>query len=47
MSDALKKYGDLLAGDQKALANLGTVMAERGATGDARSGSTTTARSSG
>ena len=26
MSDALKKYGDLLAGDQKALANLGTVM---------------------
>jgi PPOX class probable F420-dependent enzyme len=26
MSDTLKKYADLLAGDQKALANLGTVM---------------------
>src|SRR5512132_1213551 len=26
MSDALKKYADLLAGNQKALANLGTVM---------------------
>ena len=26
MSDALKKYADLLAGSQKALANLGTVM---------------------
>ena len=26
MSDALNKYADLLAGNQKALANLGTVM---------------------
>jgi PPOX class probable F420-dependent enzyme len=27
MDDALKKYGDLLSGGQKALAHLGTVMA--------------------
>ena len=28
MNETLKKYGDLLASDRKALANLGTVMAD-------------------